>query len=458
MSLFMISAALVIAAFSFLGSTSSGKVRNSGDYVVANRQAGAMSVSGVIMGALVAGGSTIGTVQLAYKVGVSAWWFTLGSGIGCAILGLRFAGPVRASGLSTLPEFIERNYGYPTALLTLIGSTLGTLLSVVAQFLAGTALLCSVFPLSQGLATFILSLTILGFIYMGGLKSFSVVGNAKTVVLYLLLALCCLEVFSAGETPSAIARNLPFFPWFDPFGRGFAKDLGACVSLIAGIFCTQIYMQAIFAASDESTAKRGCLIASALIPPLGLMAVWVGLAMRHAEIFVEPAQALPYFIRTTFHPAVGGALWAGLAITVIGGASGLCLGVAANLSIDIGARVTGMERSDKRLLAMNRLAVLFSVAAAAILSLSMKGQPILQLSYLAMGLRAAGMIVPMLVAILRPGTLSRRDAFASSLAGLATMLLVWLFVPAVEPLFAGLLLSGAAAFLLQRKRQKIRKV
>ena len=72
MSLFMISAALVIAAFSFLGSTSSGKVRNSGDYVVANRQAGAMSVSGVIMGALVAGGSTIGTVQLAYKVGVSA--------------------------------------------------------------------------------------------------------------------------------------------------------------------------------------------------------------------------------------------------------------------------------------------------------------------------------------------------------------------------------------------------
>lgn len=88
----------------------------------------------------------------------------------------------------------------------------------------------------------------------------------------------------------------------------------------------------------------------------------------------------------------------------------------------------------------------------------MKGQPILQLSYLAMGLRAAGMIVPMLVAILRPGTLSHRDAFASSLAGLATMLLAWLFFPAVEPLFAGLLLSGSTALLLQRKRQKNRKV
>ena len=38
------------------------------------------------MGTLVGGASTIGTAQLAYSFGFSAWWFTLGAGLGCVML------------------------------------------------------------------------------------------------------------------------------------------------------------------------------------------------------------------------------------------------------------------------------------------------------------------------------------------------------------------------------------
>ena len=34
------------------------------------------------MGTLVGGSSTIGTAQLAFDYGISAWWFTLGGGVG----------------------------------------------------------------------------------------------------------------------------------------------------------------------------------------------------------------------------------------------------------------------------------------------------------------------------------------------------------------------------------------
>lgn len=439
--LFAVSALLVIGAFCLIGALSSGKVRSASDYAVAGRGARALSVAGILMGVLVAGGSTIGTVQMSYEWGLSGWWFTLGSGIGCALLGLRFAGPVRRSGLSTLPEFMERNYGYPTALLTLAGSIVGTLISVAAQFLAGMALLRSVVPISPGPAAILLSGMILAFIFSGGLKSFSAVGNAKTVMLYLMLVFCCYKASSLGQTAGALARDLPFSPWFNIFGRGLGADVGAGASVLVGIFCTQIYMQAVFAAVDEREARRGCLIAAALIPPLGLMGVWIGLALRNAGVEIEGAQALPYFLKTYFHPAISGALWAGLAITVVGGAAGLSLGVATNLSFDVYLRIPGVNRDEKRLLPLSRAMVVLAVAVAAFMGLSLQGAQILGLSYVAMGLRGAGMIAPLIAAILRPGLLSRKDAFASASLGIGAMFAAWLLGSGVEPLFVGLAAS-----------------
>ena len=50
----------------------------------------APQVSWVIIGTLVGGVSTIGTVQSAYNNGISAWIFTLGSGVSCFYPGLFF--------------------------------------------------------------------------------------------------------------------------------------------------------------------------------------------------------------------------------------------------------------------------------------------------------------------------------------------------------------------------------
>ena len=439
---FVISALCVMIAFCAVGAASSGKVKSANAYEMASRRAGPLSVTGIVMGALVAGGSTIGTVQMAYLYGLSGWWFTLGSGIGCLVLGLWFARPVRRSGLVTLPQFIEGRYGAPTALLTLVGSSLGTLLSIIAQFIAGAALLQSVFPVSQAVATTALSVMILAFIFTGGLKSFSVIGNAKTLLLYLLLILCTAKTVSLGFSPEAFAGDLAARPWFGVFERGVGVDVGACVSLLIGVLCTQIYMQAVFAARDEGAARTGCLVASVLIPPLGLMGVWIGSGMRASGVVVDAAQALPVFLNAHFSPVVAGALWAGLAITVVGGAAGLTLGVATNLSRDLYMKIPGVNRSDARVLRISRGAVVLVVVVSAFAGLAMRGGLILQLSYVGMGLRGAGMFVPLVMAIFRPDCLTPRWAFLLSSCGLGSMLLAPLILPGVEPLFVGLAVSA----------------
>ena len=71
------------------------RVRSTGDFIVAGRRAGWPVVSGIIVGALVGGSSTVGTAQAAFVYGLPAWWFTLGAGIGCVVLAALFAKPMR---------------------------------------------------------------------------------------------------------------------------------------------------------------------------------------------------------------------------------------------------------------------------------------------------------------------------------------------------------------------------
>jgi len=56
---------LVILAFVILGTIKAGGVRTASDYALAGRKAGSLEVSGILLGALVGGASTVGTVEMA---------------------------------------------------------------------------------------------------------------------------------------------------------------------------------------------------------------------------------------------------------------------------------------------------------------------------------------------------------------------------------------------------------
>ena len=89
---------------------------------------GSWMVCGAMLGTLAGGQSTIGTAQLAFCYGLSAWWFTIGAGLGALVLGLFYAGPLRRSGCTTLLEVVSREYGRKA-------ETVGSILFLIGIFI-----------------------------------------------------------------------------------------------------------------------------------------------------------------------------------------------------------------------------------------------------------------------------------------------------------------------------------
>ena len=99
--MFYISALVVLIAFVAAGTLIGAKGSSAKDFSLGGRNSSVPAVTGILLGALVGGAATVGTVQMAYTYGLTACWFTLGGGIACLLIALRFAVPLRESGITT---------------------------------------------------------------------------------------------------------------------------------------------------------------------------------------------------------------------------------------------------------------------------------------------------------------------------------------------------------------------
>jgi len=446
--LFYTAALLTPAIFVAAGFLIGGKTQNSKDYCLGGCKSTSAGVTGILLGALVGGASTVGTVQMAYSHGMTALWFTLGGGISCLLLGIRFAVPLRNSRITTVADYLAENYGgagnstgNAISYTATLSSSIGTFISISAQFLSCIALLRGIFPMSAPTASFIAAISVLGFIAAGGLRSFSTLGTAKIILLYFVLILCFIAAVCNGGSFASVASKLSFQPWFNPFGRGAVPEIGYLASMIVGVFTTQIYIQSLAAAKDAKTAKTGALASAVLMPPMGLLGAWVGLTVRARGIVIPPESVLAWFIKDSFPPFIGGLIWGGILVTVIGCAAGLVLGISTNIVKNLIPK-NFIEKHKKYEITMNRSFIFIIVILSAAAGISNSGGMILELSYLSMGLRGSGTFLPFVAAVLKPGILSPGWALASSIGGLAGTL-IWSFLGYNgDPLFAGLFVSA----------------
>ena len=79
-------------------------------YVLAGRKLTTPLIMVSIVGLAVGGASTIGVAEQAYKVGLSAGWYTAAWGIGAIVMGLTVAKKYRQLNITTVAELLERYY------------------------------------------------------------------------------------------------------------------------------------------------------------------------------------------------------------------------------------------------------------------------------------------------------------------------------------------------------------
>jgi len=402
-------------------------------------------VAGAIMGTLVGGSSTVGTAQLAYQYGMSAWWFTLGSGIACLILAIFYAKPFHNSGNKTLIAFITHEYGKQNGLLASVLSSVGSFINIISQLIAATAIIAVVFPnLSLIPALLVSAVFMVLYIIFGGTKGSGIVGILKMLLLYaammvsgIVVLMLCGGVVGFTDTVSQI-NNTDNVNFYSLFARGAGTDLGACLSLILGVITTQSYAQAIFAANKSKQAVKGALLSAVLIPPIGIGGILVGLFMRSVHPGIMPKTALTLFVTEYMHPLFGGVVLGALFIAVVGTGAGLALGIATVLKNDVLSSRTG-KFSGK---AMERILIVLTIFVACLLSMGPFGDTILNFAFMSMGLRGATIFVPLCCALWCKGKIDKKYTCISIISGPILVLVFGLrnILP-FDPLFVGVLAS-----------------
>jgi SSS family solute:Na+ symporter len=441
-SLHYIGALLVLALITGVGIYSGKRVSSAGDFATGGRKAGVGIVAGTIIGTLVGGSSTIGTAQLAFTYGFSAWWFTLGGGIACLVLALGFVKPLYNSEISTLPQIFSREYDEKSSTVATVLSSIGTLFAIVAQLLSGMALVTSVSHIGPAAATILIVILMLVYVVFGGVWGSGLVGIAKTILMYSAVLFCGVMAINLGGGVSAFTTALPHEQYFNLVARGPFVDLGAGISLILGVITTQTYIQAVISAKNLKVSKAGVLLSACLIPIIGIAGIFVGMYMKLHSPALSPAQALPTFVMQNTPPIVAGIIMATLLVALVGTGAGLALGMSSMISNDIYKVYFNKNANDKTLLKATRIIIALILGTAALFTTGNMGSLILGWSFMSMGLRGAVSFAPMCVALFFPGRVDKKFALYAIIAGPVFVLIGKFILPSfIDPLFLGVGIS-----------------
>lgn len=472
---------IVIAA---VGAWSGRKVSDASDFTTGGGKAGTLVVAGTIMGTLVSGQATVGTAQLAYTYGLAAWWFTLGSGIGCLILALAYAARMRATNKNTLVGVVVAEYGEKIDYAASVFSAIGIFISVIAQMISASALITTLFPMSDLAAAAISGVIMAIYVIFGGVWGAGIGGVVKLALLYVACIVGGAVVLMLGGGPSGImdtitqvlagtdlgavagvssAADIPG-RFLSLVARGPLKDLGSGLSLVLGVISTQSYASAIWSAKSNAAARKGSLISALLIPPIGIACILIGLFMRGVCITADEAAALaaigqavpegmfviqstsqvfPQFVVHFLPELFGGVVLGTLFVTVVGGGAGLSLGVATVVVEDLIEHAISHFSDAARKLALTRVVIVAVLVLAGAAALMLPGSMINDFGFLSMGLRGAVIFVPLTFALFAKGRVSGSWALASVIVGPIAVIVGNVVGLPFDPLFLGVAASLA---------------
>ena len=470
---------LVVILVTGAGMLAGRQVKDNSDFLTGGGRSGKYITTGAIAGTLIGSQSTIGTAQLAFNYGISACWFTVGTGLGCLVLGLVYSDKLRHSGCVTQFQIISRSYGALTEKAGAILCTTGTFISILAQTIACTGFIMTLYPNINALEASLFTIILMClYIILGGTWGAGFGGIVKLTLLYITCSVCFViaifnagglhEIFSHSETlltASGLGQVHKIFShedfisrYINLTARGVFKDLGSCLALILGLLSTQTYMQFILSAKGDSEAKSSVLWGLVMVPVIGFACVFIGLFMRAnymtlsevnelaslglnvpaLPVITSTIQVFPAFIINHVSPLIGGIMLGTLLVTVIGGSSGLLLGISAIVTEDLLQSVS-FVKSHKLL--FSRLIIVLALIIASVIANIFPAQAINDLGFLSMTLRASVVFMPLTCALWLGNRVKGRSVLASMIISpLAAVIGAVMNFP-VEPLFIAVSVS-----------------
>lgn len=402
------------------------------DYVLAGRRLTTPLIMVSIVGLAVGGASTIGVAEQAYKVGLSAGWYTAAWGIGAIVMGLTVAKKYRRLHITTVPELLERYYDRRSMVAGIACQVLVQLVVMSLQYVAGGAVLAALMPdiFTPVTGMFTSAVVFIGITLIGGMWSASQSNILNVTLQYIGITVAAFLIVAMAGGIDVVAIQAPTVTAMDFFsGVGPMTIVTWIVVLITVNISLQAIIQISLGAKDVQTARKGFVIGGLVMLPVGFVAALLGVIASEMYPSISPTTALPQLIMS-LNPWIAGITLASLWAADVSTACNLLLSAVTLYSHDIHKQFIDPQMSDKKYMAITRMSVLllglltlgFALTISGIISTLMAGLSLM-----------TAFAVIVLMTMYAPAYCSRQAAFYTIMASIIVFV-AWMVIPAVRVL------------------------
>ncbi|MCX6549804.1 MAG: sodium:solute symporter family protein [Acidobacteria bacterium] len=399
-----------------VGLAVSRKVKNSTSFFVANRGLPPILLFSTLLAANIGAGSTVGATGLAYRDGLSAWWWNGSAGIGSLLLAF-WIGPrawrlASAHGFLTTGDLLEHRFGGRVRATISAILWLATL-SILAGQLIGIAWILNVVAgLPKWAGCLIGGGLVTTYFAAGGL-----LGSAWVNVVQLCVKLCgfaiALPVVLAGAGGVGAILQASPDPGFASFWRG-SSSLAFLVLLVPAFMSSPGLLQKTFGGVSARAVRIGVGANAVMLMLFGFVPALLGMTARMHHPGLAQELALPTLLVRDLPAGIGSLLLAAIFSAEISAADAVLFMLSTSLSQDLYRRFVNPSASDAQVLRMaRRAAVAGGMCGIAIALITPTIVGALSVFYSMLG---ATLFVPLTVA-LHARTDRRREVSWSIAAG-----------------------------------------
>jgi solute:Na+ symporter, SSS family len=359
LALLALYACLMVAAGLYV----SRLVKGSSDFFVAGRELPTGLVFTTLLAANIGAGSTVGAAGLAYRHGLSAWWWSGSAALGCLLLGLVVAPRLHLlaseRGFLTVGDYLEARFDRSLRGLVAVILWIGTLSILAGQLIAMAWALEVVAGVPKPVGCLASGLVMIAYFSAGGLLAAAWVNLLQLAMLLAGFLVAVPFAWSAAggwaglraaAGPEASASYGSFF------GMGGALMLGLLVTFVPSFAVSPGLVQKTYGARSAPSARAAVLWNALALAAFAFVPALLGMAARATRPDLRnPELALPVLLAEVLPPWIGGLGLAALFAAEISTADAVLFMLSTSLSQDLYRTFVDPAADDARLLRAGRL-------------------------------------------------------------------------------------------------------
>jgi len=457
-------ALLVIYSFGVvgLGLWSARYVRTSSAFFVAGRSLGPGLIFASMLAANIGAGATVNVAGIAYREGLSAWWWSGSAGLASFLLAF-FVGPriwtlAKEHGFYTTGDFLEYRYGSAVRAIITSLVAFGSLWILAAQLIAGASIINVLTGAPRWVGSVVGGAIMTVYFTAGGLLGTAWINSLQLVVMlvgFILALPFALDVVGGVGAFTSLALPAGFTDITYSSGPGSGWTLLALTG--PAFVISPGLIQKSFGAANERALRRGIaanaigLMVFAFFPVLLGMIARVGLPEITAQDTV-----LPRLLAELLPPWLGALAMASVFSTEVDTCDAILFMISTSVSKDLFKRYLRPAATDDELLVVARIAAVVGGVLGVLLSIYLS--TIVQAMTVFYSLLGVSLFAPV-VGGLYSRRAGSREALAAIGAGVITLLVVrygfagsyrWL-----DPTLCGLVAAAIAFMAVLLSRAKL---